>query len=106
MTVTVLMVRYQVREDAVDEVDAAIGRLVDALRDARPAGTRYALGRMADGVTYVGLLELEEGVDNPLPGLSEARDLQQVLAAAVVDGPPAPQPFTVVGAYGLLDGES
>jgi hypothetical protein len=72
-----------------------------ALGDERPAGIRrYALGTLPDGVTFVGLLELDDGAENPLPAVPAARDLQRVLADWVVGGPPAPQPVRVVGAHG------
>ena len=98
---TVLAVSYQVRAEGVPEVEAGIERLMAALAGERPAGLRrYALGTLPDGVTFVGLLELDDGAENPLPALPAARDLQQTVAAWVVDGPPVPQPVRVVGAHG------
>jgi hypothetical protein len=96
---TVLMVRYEVKEDRADEVEAEIVKLMAALERDRPTGIHYTMGRLADGVTFVGLLHLDEGVDNPLPGIPEARDYQQKLRDWVVGEPPVPQPLTVVGEY-------
>jgi hypothetical protein len=100
--VTVLMVRYQVREESVAEVEAGIEKVMAAVEAEQPAGVRYAMGRLPDGVTFVGVLELEDGVDNPLPGIPAARELQQRLPGLVVGEPPVPQPVQVVGAYRLF----
>jgi hypothetical protein len=98
---TVLTVQYEVRPECVDDLVTAIGEVADALTATRPAGVRYTLGRLPDGVTFFGVLELADGVDNPLPGLPAARELQQRLAAWVVGGaPPVARPLDVVGAYG------
>lgn len=101
MTVTVLTVRYQVRPECADEAVAAAGELAGALAAARPAGVRYLLGRLPDGVTFVGHLELDDGVENPLPGLPAGRAFQQRLAGWVVGEPPVPRPLELAGAYGL-----
>ena len=98
----VLIVRYEVRDEAVPQVDAGIAQVMVAIERDRPAGVRYALGKLADGVTYVGVLELADGVDNPPPALPAARAFQQDLAGSVVGEPPVPQRLDLVGAYGLV----
>jgi hypothetical protein len=100
--VTVLMVRYQVREESVADVEAAIEKAFAAIEAEQPAGIRYAMGTLPDGVTFVGVLELEDGVDNPLPGIPAARALQQSLPGLVVGEPPVPQPVQVLGSYRLF----
>jgi hypothetical protein len=61
----VLMVRSKVKAESVAEVEAAITKVFSAIERAQPAGVRYASSRLEDGVTFVALLELEGGVDNP-----------------------------------------
>jgi hypothetical protein len=100
--VRVLMVRYQVREESVAEVEAGIERVFAAIEKEQPAGVRYAMGKLPDGVTFVGVLELDDGVDNPLPGIPAARELQQSLPGLVVGEPPVPQPVHVVGSFGMF----
>ncbi len=95
---TVLMVRSKVRQDAVEEVDAAVKDMFAAIERAELEGIRYASYRLSDGVTYVALLEIEEGVDNPLPGLAEFREFQENLKGWVAE-PPTPDQATVVGSY-------
>ena len=96
---TVLIVQYEIRKDARPEFDAAVAELMDAV-DAAPVGVRYALGTLPDGVTVVGLLELEDGADNPLPGIPEARRFQRDLARWIVGDPPAPVRLELVGSAG------
>lgn len=91
------MVRYTVQAEDAPQLDAAIERLFAAVHRQQPAGVRYWYGRLPDGATYVALLELDDGVDNPLPGLPEGRQFQEELrrfAAA-----PLPEPVTVIGSY-------
>jgi hypothetical protein len=100
---TVLIVRYEVREEAMVEVEAGMAEVMAAVERHRPAGVRYAVGKLADGVTFVGVLELADGVDNPLPALAAARAFQQDLAGWVASAaPPAPQRLDLVGSYGLV----
>jgi hypothetical protein len=99
---TVLMVQSKVKEDSVAELDAAAGRMFAAIRQAQPDGIRYATLCLADGVTYVALLQVDDGVENPLPGLPEFRDFQEGLEGWLAE-PPAAGPATVVGSYRLLD---
>jgi hypothetical protein len=51
---------------------------------------------------HVLLLDLDEGVDNPLPSRPEMRALQQAMAGWA-GRPVAPEPATVVAAHRLLD---
>jgi hypothetical protein len=90
----VLMVRSKVKPESVPEVDAAI-------EQARPSGVRYASSRLGDGVTFVALLELEDGVDNPLPALPAFVKFQQDLKQWT-EGPPTAEQMTVVGSYRLF----
>lgn len=53
-----------------------------------------------DSSEFVGLLELDEGVDNPLPSIGAARDLQAAVAKWVTGDAPAPQPLDLLGSYG------
>lgn len=91
-------VRFRILPDRAPEVDAAIERLFAAVRRQQPRGVRYTYGRLPDGETYVALLELDEGVDNPLPSLPEGRRFQEELRRWAAE-PPSPEPWTVLGDY-------
>ena len=47
-------------------------------------------------------MELAAGVDNPLPGIAEARQVQATGAEWAGGAAPAPAPFEVVGTYRLF----
>lgn len=96
---SVFIVSYEVKEDRAAEVRAEVGKLMAAVAEERPAGVRYTMATLPDGVTFVGLLELADGVDNPLPGIAAARDFQRKLADWVVGEPPVPRPLTIEGEY-------
>ncbi|OLT25088.1 hypothetical protein BJF79_13065 [Actinomadura sp. CNU-125] len=98
----VFMIKYQVTEEGVTEVVQAIEKAFAAVRAQRPDGVRYAYLRRAEGTEFVALLELADGVENPLPGIAEARELLATVARWAVEAAPAPQPLEVLGDYRML----
>jgi hypothetical protein len=92
--------------------------LVRTIRESRPshrsqsggqARLRGASPRAAEGhplcvmpplrrVTSVAVLELDDGVDNPLPALPEFRAFQEHLKNWMAE-PPISEPVTVIGSY-------
>ncbi len=96
-----LMVRSKMKAEHVTELEAAAKRLFTALQQARPNGIRYASCRLPDGVTYVAVLELEDGVDNPLPALPEFRAFQENIKNWMAE-PPISEQLTVIGSYRLF----
>lgn len=99
---TVLMVRYQIQEASVADVEAGIGKVIAGLEQTRPEGVRYALAKQSDGVSIVGILGLDDGVDNPLPGIAAAREYQENLRDWVVGQAPVSEPLEVMGSYRLF----
>ena len=93
-----LMVRSTVKAAHVTDVEAAVKRVFAALQQEQPNGIRYASCRLSDGVTYVALLELDDGVDNPLPVLPEFRAFQEHLKHWMAE-PPISEQVTVIGSY-------
>jgi hypothetical protein len=98
---SVMMIRSRVKPESVADVDAAVKRMFAAIEQAHLEGIRYASCRLPDGETYVALLEVEEGVDNPLPAVPEFREFGEGLKRWQ-DGPPALEQLTVVGSYRLF----
>jgi hypothetical protein len=98
----VLMVRYEVKEDAVADVETGIQKLFSAIDDERPTGLRYAFCKLADGVTFMGLVQFDDGANNPLLGIAAATEFRENLRNWVVGDPPAPEPMDVVGSYELF----
>jgi hypothetical protein len=95
---SVMMLRTKVKADRAAEAEAGVKALFAALEEERPAGIRYSSYRLADGVTYVVLLQIEEGTENPLPQLAAFREFQENLKGWLAE-PPAPEQLTVIGDY-------
>ncbi len=94
----VLMVHSKVKAAHVNELEAAVKRVFVALQHEQPKGIRYTSCRLSDGVTYLAVLELDDGVDNPLPALPEFRTFQENLKHWCAE-PPIPEQVTVIGSY-------
>jgi hypothetical protein len=97
-TMGLLMVRAKVKADDAAEVEAAAKTMFSALEDAQPQGVRYTSCRLPDGETFVALLELEEGMENPLPSIPAFVEFQDKLKGWLVE-PPVPEQLTIVGSY-------
>ena len=95
----VLMVRAKIKEENVADTQAAVGKVIQALEQARPAGVRYASCTLSDGVTVVALLEQRRG--NPLRGFPAYAEMLENLKQWYAE-PPAVEQMTVIGSYGLF----
>lgn len=98
---SVQMASARIKTERVSDVRDAARNLFAALDAAQPAGIRYAWGLLGDGETFVALVEQEDGVENPIPGLPEFRELQEVVEGSRAEAPNV-QPLTVVGSYRLF----
>ena len=94
----VLMVRAKVKAEQVAAIEAAGKRIFEALEREQPQGFRYTTCRLPDGVTYINLWEIDDGVDNPLTTLPEARAFQEGLKTWMAE-PPIYEQLMVVGSY-------
>lgn len=94
----VVMVRAKVKDAHVAEIEAAGERLFAALDREQPQGIWYTTCRLPDGVTYVNLIAVDDGVDNPLLALPEARAFQEGLKQWLAEQPTSEQ-LTVLGSY-------
>ena len=98
---SVVMVRQQVKDASVEEAEAAVRDLFATLDRVRPEGVRYASTRVVDSSTFVILLELAVGIEDPRPAIPEyLRFLEQL--KGWVDGPPVIEHLDVVGSYNLF----
>jgi hypothetical protein len=94
----VLMVRAKVKAEHVAAIEAAGKRIFEALEREQPQGFRYTTCRLPDGVTYVNLWEIDDGVDNPLSTLPEAQAFREGLKTWMAE-PPIYEQLTAVGSY-------
>jgi hypothetical protein len=95
---SVLMVRPQIKPEAVNEVEQHVRALFSALDEAAPNGVRYSSLRVDGSDTFVILLELEDPDKNPLPDIPAFREFQARLAGCLAE-PPVAEQLTVVGSY-------
>lgn len=98
---SVMLLRAKVKVERVADVEAAVRTMFSAIEQAQPRGVRYASCRLPDGVTFVILLELDEGIENPLPAILEFREFQEGLKHWLAE-PPLPEQLTVIGSYNLF----
>lgn len=98
---SVLIVTARIAAEHSEAVEESARTMFAAIGRAAPEGIRYASTRLADGVTYVAVLEVEDGVDNPLPSIPEFLVFQRGLRGWVAE-PPQAGPATVIGNYRLF----
>jgi hypothetical protein len=96
-----MMVQATVKPECVRDVEAAAKTMFAAIEAAAPDGVRYASCRLSDGVSFVALLALDDGIENPLPAIAEFRAFQEGLGQWLAT-PPVPDQLTVVGSYRLF----
>jgi hypothetical protein len=98
---SVTMIRATIRPDRVADIEAEAQKMFAAINEARPIGVRYASCRVADTDTFVVLLAIEDGLENPLAEVAAFRAFQGGLGDAMA-GPPAVEQLDVVGSYRLF----
>jgi hypothetical protein len=99
--VNVIMLHRKVNEENVADVQASLEKLFQEIDQAQPAGVRYASGTLTDGVTFVALLQVENGSDNPLLALPAYGELLKNLEQWA-EGPAAMEQMTLIGSYRLF----
>jgi len=99
--VSLLAIRAKIKPAAVEELQAAVAEMFAAIERAEPDNIRYASLRLADNVTYLIVLQIQDGTENPLPEIPEFRQFQEGLGSWT-DGPPEAGPAEVVGSYRLF----
>jgi hypothetical protein len=98
---SVQMAQAKIKTDSVTDVEAATKKMFAAISAARPEGIRYASLLLADGETFVALVQVDDGVENSIPGLPEFRELQGIVEGSRSE-PPNVQPLTLIGSYRLF----
>lgn len=94
----IMFLRTKVKPESADAAEAAVRDLFAALAEAEPEGVRYTSYKSADGVTYVVLLEIADGVENPLPQVPAFQEFQKNLGGWLAE-PPVPDQLTLAGHY-------
>jgi hypothetical protein len=98
---TNMIIRYRVRDTgAAEENQRLVEEVFAQLEAERPDGLRYATFRLADGTSFVHVVE-QDGEDDPLTRLEAFERFQEGLADRLA-GAPELSEATVVGSYRLL----
>jgi hypothetical protein len=97
----VLMIQSKLQADSVEDVRAAVDKMVAALQAEQPEGVRYGSLLLPDGETLVALLQLDDASRNPLQDLSEYQELLETVEG-VRAAPPVVQRWAVTGSYRLF----
>lgn len=96
---SVLLLRYHVAENDVQAVVDAVTRAFAALPEESPDIVRFTYYQVVGAPEFVGVLELREGADNPLPKHASTRALKSIIDGVVLGGPSPAQPLKVLGLY-------
>ncbi len=94
------IVRARVKPERAADLEAAAAKVFTALSELQPAGLRYASLRVADD-SYLILLEVADGTENPLPSIAAFQDFQAGLPGWL-SGAPVIETASVVGSYRVL----
>src|SRR5262249_36225239 len=98
---SVEMVEAKIKAESVADVQAAAKKMFAAINTAKPEGIRYASCLLPDGETFVALLQIDDGMENPLPGLPEWREFFEGVEASRA-APANVQQLTLIGSYRLF----
>ncbi|WP_244200222.1 hypothetical protein [Micromonospora arborensis] len=90
---TAAVIRYQTKPDAADENQRLIENIFVELAHTAPPGLRYSSFRLADGVTFVHVVD-----GNGLTELAAFQEFQHALGDRLAVGP-ARDDATLVGSY-------
>jgi hypothetical protein len=96
-----VMVRYKVKPDRVQENEWLVQAVYEELTRTQPTGLRYATLRLADGVSFVHLAEIEDE-RNPLGDVEAfGRFLENVRDRC--DEPPVATELHEVGSFRFFE---
>jgi hypothetical protein len=94
----VTMIQSKIKPDGVADVSAAIDKMLVSLDAAHPDGIRYASLLQPDGETFVVLLHLDDGLENPLQELPAYKELLEIVEGRRA-APPVVEKWTLTGSY-------
>ena len=98
---TVQMVEAKIKRESVTDVEAAAKKMFAAIAEAQPEGIRYASCLLPDGETFVALVQVDDGVENPLPRFPEFQEFFAGVEASRA-APANVRPLTVIGSYRFI----
>jgi hypothetical protein len=96
--VAVITVRANVKAEQTELLESSAKAMFTAIAEAQPEGVRYAVYRVGEDATYLIMLKMQEGFENPLLEIEEFRTFQENRKQWLTE-PPVPEELTVVGEY-------
>lgn len=93
------IIRYETRPGTSDENQRLVEQVFRELAGKAPDGVRYAVFRLADGVTFLHVVSTEDGAE-PLTALGAFTEFQRG-ARDRMTGAPERSGATLVGSYGF-----
>ena len=91
-------VQMKAKAEHAADLETAFKTVVAALAEEKPQGVGYTVYKFGDGTTFTVLLELEDGVENPLPTIPAFGELQEGLKTWLAE-PVAAEQVAVIGDY-------
>ena len=96
-----LVVQYRTKAEHADENQELVEAVFAELAQHRPAGLRYMSLRLADGVSFVHVVDVDDAVPaNPLPQLDAFNRFTAGIAGRC-EVQPVSTDATIVGSYGF-----
>jgi hypothetical protein len=89
-------VLMRARPGHAGKIESAAQSMFAAIRQEMPEGIRYTAYRSGD--SFLILLELKDGIENPLPAIAAVQSFQEELREWLAE-PPSMEQLTVVGDY-------
>jgi hypothetical protein len=98
---SVVVVRYRTKPERAEENATLVAQVFSELAAEQPDGLRYATFRLADGVSFVHVAEVDtaDGA-NPLGSIAAFGEFQREIPDRMVEGPVVAD-ATLVGSYGF-----
>ena len=98
------MVSYKLKPERVAENERLAATVYEALREARPAGLRYATFRLGDGVSFVHIVSHDEpDGTSALTSLPAFKAFSAGIKERCVE-PPERVELKEIGSYGFFSG--
>jgi hypothetical protein len=94
---TTRVIRYTTNPEHAEENARLIRDVFAELAETRPEGLRYDAYRLADGVSFMHVVDIE-GPDNPLATMGSFAAFQAGIGERCSDGP-TPTEAGIVGSY-------
>jgi hypothetical protein len=96
---TTVMMHACAEPQPAGKIETAVTAMFSAIKEEKPEGIRYTAYRVGAAPTFVVLLEVQEGFENPLPAIAAVGRFQQDLRGGWLAEPPSMNQLAVVDEY-------